>query len=58
MSNQAADWLERAGVRVPRDATGNVAVPLEISPLYALDSEELATKVDRNLRIEGPTYLE
>jgi UDP-N-acetylglucosamine/UDP-N-acetylgalactosamine diphosphorylase len=58
MSNLAADWLERAGVRVPRDATGNVAVPLEISPLYALDPEELAAKVDRNLRIEEPTYLE
>ncbi len=58
MSNQAADWLERAGVRVPRDANGNVTVPMEISPLFALDPEELAAKVDRNWRIEGPTYLE
>ena len=38
MSNLAADWLEKAGVQVPRQADGNAAVPLEISPLYALDA--------------------
>jgi hypothetical protein len=32
-------------------------VPLEISPLYALDAEELAAKVDRSLTIQGPLYL-
>jgi UDP-N-acetylglucosamine/UDP-N-acetylgalactosamine diphosphorylase len=58
LSNQAADWLERAGVRVPRRPDGNAAFPLEISPLFALDAEELAAKVDRRLRISGPTYLE
>jgi UDP-N-acetylglucosamine/UDP-N-acetylgalactosamine diphosphorylase len=57
LSNLAADWLESAGVQVPRTPTGDAAVPLEISPLYALDAEELAAKVDRRLRIEGPTYL-
>jgi UDP-N-acetylglucosamine/UDP-N-acetylgalactosamine diphosphorylase len=57
ISNLAADWLERAGVAVPRKADGNAAFPLEISPLYALDVEELAAKVDRGLRISGPTYL-
>jgi UDP-N-acetylglucosamine/UDP-N-acetylgalactosamine diphosphorylase len=57
MSNLAADWLERAGVKVPRQANGEVAVPLEISPLYALDAEELASKVDRRTRIESATYL-
>jgi UDP-N-acetylglucosamine/UDP-N-acetylgalactosamine diphosphorylase len=55
--DQAADWLEQAGIQVPRDAQGSPVVPLEISPLYALDAEELARKVDRNMRIEGPTYL-
>lgn len=54
---QAADWLQRAGIEVPRDAQGTSAVPLEISPLFALDAEELARKVDRNLRINRPTYL-
>jgi UDP-N-acetylglucosamine/UDP-N-acetylgalactosamine diphosphorylase len=57
LSNQAADWLEKAGVRVPRKADGAAAVPLEISPLLALDADELAARVDRNRRIDGPTYL-
>jgi len=56
ISNLAGEWLRGAGVEVPR-ANGNVAVPLEISPLFALDAEELAAKVDRGLRITGPTYL-
>ncbi len=58
MSNQAGRWLEEAGVQVPKDTDGNVTVPLEISPLFALDPEELATKVDRTLNIQAPTYLE
>jgi UDP-N-acetylglucosamine/UDP-N-acetylgalactosamine diphosphorylase len=57
-SDLAADWLERAGVPVPRRMDGSAAERLEISPLYALDAEELAGKVDRSLRIEGPLYLE
>jgi UDP-N-acetylglucosamine/UDP-N-acetylgalactosamine diphosphorylase len=57
ISNQAAEWLTKAGVAVPRNANGDSTFPLEISPLFALDAEELAAKVNRNLRIEGPTYL-
>ncbi len=56
--DQAADWLERAGVRVPRNPDGHAAALLEISPLYALDAEELARKVDKNLRIDTTLYLE
>jgi UDP-N-acetylglucosamine/UDP-N-acetylgalactosamine diphosphorylase len=56
ISNLAADWLEKAGVKAPRDPQGNAAFPLEISPLYALDAEELAQKIDRKLGISGPTY--
>jgi UDP-N-acetylglucosamine/UDP-N-acetylgalactosamine diphosphorylase len=58
ISNLAADWLAQAGVPVPRRADGAAEVPLEISPLHALDAEELASKVDRHLKISGPTYLE
>lgn len=61
LCNLTADWLERAGVRVPRQSDGNAAVPLEISPLYALDAIELVAKLDkddRQLQIKGPTYLE
>ncbi|HXG09108.1 MAG TPA: UDPGP type 1 family protein [Gemmataceae bacterium] len=57
ISDLAADWLERAGVTVPRRPDGSAAVPLEISPLFALDAEELAAKVSPGTRIEGPTYL-
>lgn len=58
LGNLAADWLEQAGVTVPRRPEGHAAVPLEVSPLFALDAEELAAKVDRGLRVEGPLYLE
>jgi UDP-N-acetylglucosamine/UDP-N-acetylgalactosamine diphosphorylase len=58
LSDQAADWLEQAGVKVPRDAAGHVTAALEISPLYALDAEELASKVDRNLRAAKGLYLQ
>jgi UDP-N-acetylglucosamine/UDP-N-acetylgalactosamine diphosphorylase len=57
LSDLAAEWLGEAGVEVPRRADGAAAVPLEISPLYALDAEELAEKVAPGMRIEGPTYL-
>jgi UDP-N-acetylglucosamine/UDP-N-acetylgalactosamine diphosphorylase len=58
LSNLAADWLEAAGVEVPRDREGNAAVPLEVSPLYALDAEEMAGRVGRGLRIDGPRSFE
>jgi UDP-N-acetylglucosamine/UDP-N-acetylgalactosamine diphosphorylase len=51
LTELAADWLRRASVAVP---TG---VPLEVNPLLALDADELADRVDRNLRITGPLYL-
>jgi UDP-N-acetylglucosamine/UDP-N-acetylgalactosamine diphosphorylase len=55
ISDLAASWLGQAGVKVPRDAAGGAAVPLEVSPLYALDADELAAKVDRTRPITGPT---
>ena len=47
ISDLAADWLEAAGVTVPKRPDGEAAVALEISPLFALDAEEFAAKVDR-----------
>ena len=38
-------------------ARGEPAVALEVSPLFALDAEEFARRVDRNTRIVGPTYF-
>jgi UDP-N-acetylglucosamine/UDP-N-acetylgalactosamine diphosphorylase len=57
LSNLAAEWVERASVGVPRKANGDAAVALEISPLFALDAEELAGRLDRRIHIVGPTYL-
>jgi UDP-N-acetylglucosamine/UDP-N-acetylgalactosamine diphosphorylase len=47
--SQAKEWITRAG----GEARGKV----EISPLYALDAEELASKLPAGTRIEGPKYL-
>lgn len=46
------DWLKQCGVHVAE------GVAVEISPLLALDAEELATKIPRDLRITEPTRLE
>jgi UDP-N-acetylglucosamine/UDP-N-acetylgalactosamine diphosphorylase len=57
ISNLAADWLEAGGARVPRDSAGNAAVPLEISPLAALDAQECAARIGSSALVLGPTYL-
>jgi len=48
---RAAGWLEQAGLAVPRDADGQVAAAIEISPVLADSAEELAGKVDPSLKI-------
>ena len=57
MSNLYGQWLESAGIEVPRDGSGNVTARIEISPLYALDEQELARKVDRDLVVDDELYL-
>jgi UDP-N-acetylglucosamine/UDP-N-acetylgalactosamine diphosphorylase len=57
LSNLAGDWLDRAGVSVPRDADGNVAVAIEVSPLYALNAADLAAKITKTIKVDGPTCL-
>jgi len=53
-----ARWLENAGVRVPREPDGTPSFPIEISPLYALDAEELsAKKLPKDIALSGPLYL-
>ncbi len=42
---RVSQWLEDAGIDVPRDADGVVAAAIEVSPLFALDAAELADKV-------------
>ena len=52
-----ASWLEQAGIQVPRDPSGQPVHPIEISPLYALDADELAARVPKDLRVDRPLYL-
>lgn len=57
MSDLFADWLEHAGARVPRRPNGSVPFGLEISPLFALDADELKAKLTPGLVVEGPLDL-
>ena len=57
ISNLAGDWLQAAGAEVSRKANGDVAVPLEISPLHALDGQELAAKVSKGMKADKALYL-
>lgn len=44
-------WLRQAGAEVPE------GVPVEISPQFALDPDELAAKIPSNTRVENPRYF-
>ena len=48
---RAACWFEDAGITVPRDADGQIAAELEISPLYASNSADLKIKIDPKFEI-------
>jgi UDP-N-acetylglucosamine/UDP-N-acetylgalactosamine diphosphorylase len=53
-----ARWLEKAGCRVPRTADGEPRHVIEISPLRAVDGEELAASLPPPFAVEGDVYLE
>ncbi len=56
---RAARWLEACGCPVPRDAAGEPAVPIEISPALAADAGELRDTMQRcpELRPGSPVIL-
>jgi UDP-N-acetylglucosamine/UDP-N-acetylgalactosamine diphosphorylase len=57
LSDLAGAWAGAAGLEVPRDKGGHVSVPLEVSPLFALDAEEFAARArGQCLRLDTPTY--
>jgi UDP-N-acetylglucosamine/UDP-N-acetylgalactosamine diphosphorylase len=51
MAALAREWLRQAGAEVAGD------VPVEISPLFALDAGDLAGKVRPGTRVTKPTYF-
>lgn len=57
MTRKAASWLNAAGIEYPRTATGAAAVPLEISPLAALDAEEFARRFAGGPALTNATYF-
>jgi len=59
MIRLAAQWLEEAGVEVPRQPDGTPTYKVEVSPLAARNVEELRSLVARlNLRtVTGDLYL-
>jgi len=58
MINMFGRWLQEAGVEIPKDEAGNVKGTIEISPLYALDAEELKSKIDRKIIFTGELNLQ
>jgi len=44
---RAANWLESAGVKIPRNADGSPDCILEIAPSFALEKDDVKSKLDR-----------
>lgn len=57
MVNQFGSWLRNTGIKVPINRYGNVSGKIEISPLYALDAEELKRKLETDKRIRYKSKL-
>ena len=47
MVARAADWLESAGVTVPRKPDGSVDATLEIAPGFALEKDDIKAKLNQ-----------
>lgn len=52
LMNQYADWLADAGVLLPRDKAGNVRVAVEVSPLFAMNPEQLRARLNSGLKLD------
>jgi UDP-N-acetylglucosamine/UDP-N-acetylgalactosamine diphosphorylase len=57
MVARAADWLESAGIRIPRKPDGSVDCLLEIAPGFALEKEDLKEKLNQIPRIKPKEKL-
>jgi UDP-N-acetylglucosamine/UDP-N-acetylgalactosamine diphosphorylase len=60
MIARAADWLESAGVTVPRKPDGSPDCIIEIAPAFALEKDDIKTRLDRIPKISpgDKIYLE
>ena len=57
MITRWAGWLSAAGFAVPRAANGQVSAEIEISPLYALDAQDLRARMPDGRPADGQLYL-
>jgi len=59
MIARAADWLESAGVTIPRKPDGSVDCLLEIAPSFALEKEDIKEKLDQipEIKRSGCIYI-
>jgi UDP-N-acetylglucosamine/UDP-N-acetylgalactosamine diphosphorylase len=57
MTDRAADWLESAGVTIPRKADGSVNCLLEIAPSFALEKEDIKEKLDQIPKIKPKSKI-
>ena len=58
LNNTWAGWLERAGFDLGRDKDGKLTRNIEISPLFALNADDVLQKKDRIHIPDGDIYLE
>jgi UDP-N-acetylglucosamine/UDP-N-acetylgalactosamine diphosphorylase len=53
MVARAADWLESAGVTIPRKPDGSVDCLLEIAPSFAIEKEDIKEKLNQIPKIKA-----
>jgi len=58
LNNNWARWLEQAGFDIARDTRGNRNRNIEISPLFALEADDVVQKNDSIQILPGDIYLE
>jgi UDP-N-acetylglucosamine/UDP-N-acetylgalactosamine diphosphorylase len=60
MTQRAANWLEAAGIEIPKNPDGSIDCTIEMASSFALDADDVIAKVNDVLKINsGETlYLE
>ena len=57
MAARAADWLESAGVTIPKKTDGSVDCIIEITPTFAIKKDDLKEKINRIPKIKPKDKL-
>jgi len=60
MTARDAEWLESAGIKVPKKPDGSINATIEITPSFALEKEDMKEKIDNVPEIKpgAQIYLE